>query len=96
MIETKIAKCRQIQAHYEDDVVNFHGQYCQMLQRDPEAQALRSCHHPLQRVNHLSLSKGQFQCYDADDMLIGNHLTAYCSLCVAIFEIAQLSQALLT
>ena len=33
---------------------------------------------------------------DADDMLIGNHLTAYCSLCVAIFEIAQLSQALLT
>ena len=65
-------------------------------QIDPEAQALRSCHHPLQRVNHLSLSKGQFQCYDADDMLIGNHLAAYCSLCVAIFEIAQRSQELLT
>ena len=67
-----------------------------MLQTDPEAQAPRSCNHRLQRVNHLSLSKGQFQYYDADDMLIGNHLTAYCSLCVTIFEIAQLSQALLT
>ena len=67
-----------------------------MLHTDPEAQALRSCHHPLQRVDHLSLSIGQFQCYDVDDMLIENHLTAYCSLCVAIFEIAQLSQALLT
>ena len=67
-----------------------------MLQIDPEAQAPRSCHHPLQRVNHLSLSKGQFQCYDADDMQIGNHLTSYCSLCVAIFEITQLSQAPLT
>ena len=67
-----------------------------MLQRDPEEKALRSCHHPLERVNHLSLSKGQFQCYDADDMLIGNHLTAYGSLCVAILELAQLSQAPLT
>ena len=67
-----------------------------MLQTDPEAQALRSSRHPLQRVDHWSLSKGQFQCYDADDMLIGNHLTAYCNLCVAIFEIAQLSQAPLT
>ena len=67
-----------------------------MLQRDPEAQAPRSCHHPLQRVNHLSLSKEQFQCNGVDDMLIGNHFTAYCSLFVAIFEITQLSQALLT
>ena len=65
-----------------------------MLHRDPEAQAPKSCHHPLQTVNHLPLSKGQFQYYDSDDMLIGNHLTAYFSLCVAIFEIAQLSQAL--
>ena len=67
-----------------------------MLQTDPEAQAARSCHHPLQRVDHLSLSKEQFQCYDADNVLIGNHLTAYYSLCVTTFEIAQLSQALLT
>ena len=66
-----------------------------MLQRDPEAQTLRSCYDQLQRVNHLSLSKGQFG-NDADDMLIKNQLTAYCSLCVAIFEITQLSQALLT
>ena len=71
MIETKIAQCLQIQIHYEDDVAKLHGQWCQMLQRDPET--LRSCHHPLQRVNHLSLSIGQFQCYDADDMLIGNN-----------------------
>ena len=96
MIETKIAQCLQIQTHYADDVVKFHGQWCQMLQRDPEAQAPRSCHHPLQRVNHLSLSKEQFQRNGADDMLIENRLTADCSLCVAIFEIAQLSQALLT
>ena len=67
-----------------------------MQQIDPEAQALSSCPYPLQRVDHLSLSKGQFQCSGVDDMLIGNDLTAYCSLCVAIFEIAQLSQALLT
>ena len=26
MIETKIAQCCQIQIHYEDDVVKFHGQ----------------------------------------------------------------------
>ena len=67
-----------------------------MLQIDPEAQALRSYHHPLQGVDHLSLSKGQFQCYGVGDILIENHLTVYCSLCVAIFEIAQLFQALLT
>ena len=34
-------------------------------------------------------------CYGVDDMLIGNHSTAYCIFCVAIFEIAQLSQAFL-
>ena len=62
-----------------------------MLQKDPEAQALRSCHHALQRVNHLSFSKGQSQGSDMEYMLIGYHLTAYCSLCVTIFEIAQLS-----
>ena len=67
-----------------------------MKQIDPVAQALRSHHHPVQRVDHLSLTKGQFQCYGVYDMLIGNHLMAHCSLCVAIFEIAQLSQALLT
>ena len=55
-----------------------------MLQREPEAQAPKACHRPLQRVNHLPLLKEQFQCYDADDMLIGNHLTAYCSLCVVL------------
>ena len=47
-------------------------------------------------ADHLSLSKGQFQYYDADDMLIANHLTAYCSLFFAIYELAQLSQVLLT
>ena len=26
MIETKLAQYRQIQTHYEDDVVKFHGQ----------------------------------------------------------------------
>ena len=67
-----------------------------MQQIDPEAQALRSCRHPLQRVDLLSLAKGQFQGYGVNDMLIGNHLTAYCSLCVAIFEIAQLSRELMT
>ena len=45
-----------------------------MQQIDPEVQALRSCHHTLQRLDHLSLLKGQFQCYGVDDMLIGNHL----------------------
>ena len=39
MIETKIAQCLQIQTHYEDNVVKFHGQKYQMLQIDPEAQA---------------------------------------------------------
>ena len=39
MIETKIAQCFQIQTHYEDDVAKIHGQQCQMLQIDPEAQA---------------------------------------------------------
>ena len=96
MIETKLSQCLQIQIHDEDDVAKFHGQWCQMLQIDPEALVLRYCFHPLQRVDHLSLSIGQSQCYDMDDMLIGNHSNVYCCLRVVIFEIAPLSQVLMT
>ena len=58
MIKTKIAQYLQIQIHDENDVVKFHGQWCQMLQIDPEALVLNFYLHPLQRVDHLSLSKG--------------------------------------
>ena len=88
MIETKIAQCLQIQVHDEDDVAEFHCHSCQMMQIDPEALVLRFCLHPFQRVDHLSLSKGQSQCYDMDDMLIRNRSTVYCCLHVVIFEIA--------
>ena len=40
MIETKITQC-QIQIHDENDVAKFHGQWCQMLQIDPEALVLK-------------------------------------------------------
>ena len=70
-IETKIAQCLQIQ-HDEDDIAKFYDQWCQMLQIYPEALVLRFCLHLLQRVDHLSLTIGQSQCYDMDDMLIGN------------------------
>ena len=80
MIETKTAQCLKIQIHDEDYVAKFHGQWCQMMKIDPEALVLRFCLHPLQRVDHLSLLKGQFQCYGIDNMLIGNRSTVYCKI----------------
>ena len=96
MIDTKLAQCHHIQIHEEDAVAKFHDQECQMLQIDPEALVLRFYLHPLQTVDHLSLSIGQSQCYVMDDMLIGNRPTVYCCLHVVIFEIARLSQVILT
>ena len=48
-----------------------------MLQIDPEALVLRFCHQLLQRIDHLSLSIGQSECYGMDDMFIGNCSTVY-------------------